>query len=203
VDVPQQTAQSILINSVLIIVACFVVGIGNVIASKRSCSALSPWNTSKMLRYIPLISFLPKLVLKLEFISSQSPLFFFVHLLQCHQQPTGSRLCGFYCAYHMLQLKDSGLSHGGTLLGSSFVKLATEHSSYLLALHIFGNHIYMCADWWHCYIQRLGLDEHPLEKSKLVNVCERIATFLVEQVITAGGKFHVDENVWAQIKYSD
>jgi hypothetical protein len=61
-----------------------------------------------MLRYIPLISFLWKLVLKLEFISSRSPLFFFVHLLQCHQQPTGFRLRGFYCAYHMLQLKESG-----------------------------------------------------------------------------------------------
>jgi hypothetical protein len=59
-------------------------------------------------KYIPLISFLWKLVLKLEFISSRSPLFFFVHLLQCHQQPTESKLCGFYCAYHMLKLKDSG-----------------------------------------------------------------------------------------------
>jgi hypothetical protein len=107
VDVPQQTVHSILINSVLTIVACFVVGVGNVTAAKRSCCAMAPWNTSKMLRYIPLISFLWKLVLKLEFISSRSPLFFFVHLLQCHQQPTGSRLC-FYCAYHMLQLKDSG-----------------------------------------------------------------------------------------------
>jgi hypothetical protein len=45
---------------------------------------------------------------KVQFISSRSPLFFFVHLLQCHEQPTRSRLCGFYCAYHMLQLKDSG-----------------------------------------------------------------------------------------------
>jgi hypothetical protein len=44
----------------------------------------------------------------LEFISSRSPLFFFVSLLQCHQQPTGSRLYGFYCAYHMLQLKYNG-----------------------------------------------------------------------------------------------
>jgi hypothetical protein len=68
---------------------------------------LAPWNMSKMLRYIPLISFRWKLVLKLKFISSRSPLFFFVHLLQCHQQPTGSRLCGFYCAYHMLRLKES------------------------------------------------------------------------------------------------
>jgi hypothetical protein len=81
VDVPQQTVQSILINSVLTIVACFVVGLGNVIAAKRSSCTLAPWNTSKMLKYIPLISFLWKLVPKLEFISSRSPLFFFVHLL--------------------------------------------------------------------------------------------------------------------------
>jgi hypothetical protein len=53
------------------------------------------------------ISFLWKLVLKLESISSRSPLFFFVHLLQFHQQPTGFNLRGFYCAYHMLKLKDS------------------------------------------------------------------------------------------------
>jgi hypothetical protein len=33
--------------------------------------------------------------------------FVFVRLLQCHQQPTGSRLCSFYYAYHMLQLKHS------------------------------------------------------------------------------------------------
>jgi uncharacterized membrane protein len=81
VDVSQQTVQSILINSVLTIVALFVVGLGNVTAAKRSCCALAPWNTSKMLRYIPLISFMWKPVLKLEFISSHSPLFFFVHLL--------------------------------------------------------------------------------------------------------------------------
>jgi hypothetical protein len=94
--------QSILINSALTIVACFVVGVGNVTAPIRSCPA-TPWNMSKM----P-ISFLWKLVLKLEFISSRSPLFFFVHLLQCHQQPAESKLCDFCCAYHMLKLKDRG-----------------------------------------------------------------------------------------------
>jgi hypothetical protein len=99
--------QSVLINSAITIVACFVVGVGHITAVIRSC-ALAPWNMSKMLRYIPIISFLWKLVLKLEFISSRSPLFFFVHLLQCHQQPTGSKLCDFYCGYHMLKLKDSG-----------------------------------------------------------------------------------------------
>jgi formamidopyrimidine-DNA glycosylase len=67
---------------------------------------------------------------------------------------------------------------------------------------MFGNHLFMCADWWHCYIQRLGLDEHPLNKS-LLAVRERIATFLMEQVITAGGKFYADETVWAQIMYGD
>jgi hypothetical protein len=35
----------------------------------------------------------------------------------------------------------------------------------------------------------------------LADVRERIATFLMEQVITAGGKFHVDEGVWAEIVY--
>jgi hypothetical protein len=64
---------------------------------------------------------------------------------------------------------------------------------------MFGIHLYMCADWWHCYIQRLGLDEQPLDKSKLVNVRERIAKFLVEQVITAGWKFHADETVWFRL----
>jgi hypothetical protein len=49
-----------------------------------------------------------KLVLKLKFISARSPIFFFVYLLQCHQQPVGSKLCGFYCAYHMLKLKERG-----------------------------------------------------------------------------------------------
>jgi hypothetical protein len=37
----------------------------------------------------------------------------------------------------------------------------------------------------------------------LVNFHERIATSLVEQVITASAKFHADETVWAQIKYGD
>jgi hypothetical protein len=37
----------------------------------------------------------------------------------------------------------------------------------------------------------------------LADVCERIATFLTEQVITAEGKFHADETVWAQIMYGD
>jgi hypothetical protein len=54
-----------------------------------------------------------------------------------------------------------------------------------------------------CYIQRLGLDEHPLDKSLLADVRERIATFLMEQVITAGGKFHADEIAWAQVMYGD
>jgi hypothetical protein len=40
-------------------------------------------------------------------------------------------------------------------------------------------------------------------KSKLVNVPERIAKFLVEQVITVGGKFHADETMWAQIMYGN
>jgi hypothetical protein len=61
--------QGILFNSAITIVACFVVGVGNVTTAKRS-RALARWNMSKMLRYIPLISFLLKLVLKLEFISS-------------------------------------------------------------------------------------------------------------------------------------
>jgi hypothetical protein len=73
----------------------------------RTIKRGAPPSCGKTTLYIPLISFLWKLVLKLEFISSLSPLFFFVYLLQCHQQPTGSRLCGFYCAYHMLQLKES------------------------------------------------------------------------------------------------
>jgi hypothetical protein len=47
-------------------------------------------------------------------------------------------------------------------------------SLYMCAKHMFGNHLYMCADWWHCYIQRLGLDEHPLDKSLLADVRERI-----------------------------
>jgi hypothetical protein len=46
----------------------------------RSCP-VAPWDMSKILRYIPLISFMWKLVLKLEFIFSRSPLLFFVHLL--------------------------------------------------------------------------------------------------------------------------
>jgi hypothetical protein len=68
---------------------------------------------------------------------------------------------------------------------------------------MFGNNLYMCADWWHCYIQRLGLDEHPLDKSLLADVRERIATFLMEQVITTGGKFHANETLWAQIVFGD
>jgi hypothetical protein len=43
-DVPQQTVQSILINSFLTIVTCFVIGLGNVTAAKIYC-ALAPWNT--------------------------------------------------------------------------------------------------------------------------------------------------------------
>jgi hypothetical protein len=35
------------------------------------------------------------------------------------------------------------------------------------------------------------------------SVYERIATFLMEQVITAKRKFYADEAVWAQIMYSD
>jgi formamidopyrimidine-DNA glycosylase len=37
----------------------------------------------------------------------------------------------------------------------------------------------------------------------LADVHERIATFLMEQVITAGGNFYADEAVWAQIMYGD
>jgi hypothetical protein len=37
----------------------------------------------------------------------------------------------------------------------------------------------------------------------LADVRERIATFLMDQVITAGGKFHDDETVWANIVFGD
>jgi hypothetical protein len=37
----------------------------------------------------------------------------------------------------------------------------------------------------------------------LADVRERIATFLVEQVITTGGKFYADEAVWDHIMYGD
>jgi formamidopyrimidine-DNA glycosylase len=37
----------------------------------------------------------------------------------------------------------------------------------------------------------------------LADVRERIATFLMEQVIIAGGKFHADEIVWANIVFGD
>jgi hypothetical protein len=37
----------------------------------------------------------------------------------------------------------------------------------------------------------------------LADVRERIATFLMEQVIIAGGKFHDDETVWANIVFGD
>jgi hypothetical protein len=37
----------------------------------------------------------------------------------------------------------------------------------------------------------------------LANVRERIAKFLMEQVITARGKFYADEGVWAEIVYGD
>jgi hypothetical protein len=37
----------------------------------------------------------------------------------------------------------------------------------------------------------------------LADVRERIATFLMEQVITTGGKFHVDETVWVEIMFGD
>jgi hypothetical protein len=59
-----------------------------------------------------------------------------------------------------------------------------------------------CCDKKLC-LGTLGLNEHPFYKSLLVNVRERIATFVVEQVIIAGGKFHADETVWALIMHGD
>jgi hypothetical protein len=37
----------------------------------------------------------------------------------------------------------------------------------------------------------------------LADVRERVATFLTEHVITAGGNFFADEAVWAEIMYGD
>jgi formamidopyrimidine-DNA glycosylase len=37
----------------------------------------------------------------------------------------------------------------------------------------------------------------------LADVRERVVTFLMEQVITAGGKVYADETVWVHIMYSD
>jgi hypothetical protein len=68
---------------------------------------------------------------------------------------------------------------------------------------MFGNHLYMCANWWYCYIKILGLDEHPLHKSLLIDVRETIATFHMEYLITVGGNFHADQTVWAQIMYGN
>jgi hypothetical protein len=46
------------------------------------------------------------------------------------------------CLSHAL-IKRKRPTYGGTLSISSFVKPATEHSSCLLALHMFGNHLYV------------------------------------------------------------
>jgi hypothetical protein len=37
----------------------------------------------------------------------------------------------------------------------------------------------------------------------LADVHERIANFLMDEVITAGGKFYADDAVWAEIMYGD
>jgi hypothetical protein len=37
----------------------------------------------------------------------------------------------------------------------------------------------------------------------LADIRERIDTFLMEQVIADGGKFHADETVWANIVFGD
>jgi hypothetical protein len=37
----------------------------------------------------------------------------------------------------------------------------------------------------------------------MADIRERIATFLMEQVIIARGKFYADDAVWAQIMYGD
>jgi hypothetical protein len=37
----------------------------------------------------------------------------------------------------------------------------------------------------------------------LADVRERIAKFLMEQVIIDGGKFYADDAVWAEIMYGD
>jgi hypothetical protein len=97
--------QSILINSALTIIACFVLGVGNVTAVIRSC-ALAPWNMSKMLRYIPLISFMWKLVLKLELFLLDHHYF----SLYIYCSATNNLLdpnSAASIAYHMLKLKDS------------------------------------------------------------------------------------------------
>jgi hypothetical protein len=42
-----------------------------------------------------------------------------------------------------------------------------------------------------------------LSKKLLADVRERVATFPMEQVITAGGKFYADDTVCAEIMYGD
>jgi hypothetical protein len=37
----------------------------------------------------------------------------------------------------------------------------------------------------------------------LADARERFAKFLMEQVITGGGKFYADDVVWAEIMYGD
>jgi hypothetical protein len=124
---------------------------------KKKILGLGPWNTSKILRYRPLISFLWKLILKLEFISSRSPLFFFLHLLHTTiflftfiaVPPTTYWIQTLWLLLRLTHapIKRKRPTYGGTFLGSSFLKPATEHRSCLLALHMFGNHLHMCVDW--------------------------------------------------------
>jgi hypothetical protein len=145
-DVPQQTVQSILINSVLTIIDCFVAGLENLTATKSSCT-MSPWNTSKMLRYIPLISFMWKLVCTKAWVYFFSITTIFLCTFIAVPPTTYwiQTLWLLLCLSHA-SIKRKRPRYEGTLLGSSFVKPATEHSSCLLALHMFGNHLYMCAD---------------------------------------------------------
>jgi hypothetical protein len=64
---------------------------------------------------------------------------------------------------------------------------------------MFGDHLYMCDDWWHCYIQKFELPEPCLHKDTLFYVSDRTATFFMEHVIAVRGKFHANDIVWAHI----
>ena len=115
---------------------------------------------------------------------------FLSNCCQCHQQSAGNT-CGFYTAYHMLEAME--------ILGLDNSLVQINFSQWFFVLDLVSActnqlYLYLCLVlkifYWNT--QDFEVMTNPIDQDVVVKIRERIASFIMSQVINLKGEFHCD-----------
>ena len=116
------------------------------------------------------------------------------YLLQCHQQPPGMT-CGFYAVYHMLKAMELLSVKGDpeVCMCAAILSLCVLLSCLFILRYAF--YAAILADFNFLFPNQTEFEvmTTPLDIPTLHHVRERIASFLVNDVISEKGEFHYKE----------